>query len=42
MRTKAGPRGPAQIVDKLNENINWAIPNWYFQFFYAQNIHISL
>ena len=30
-----------QIVDKLNENINWAIPNWYFHFF-AQNIHISL
>ena len=22
-----------QIVDKLNENINWAIPNWYFHFF---------
>lgn len=22
-----------QVVDKLNENINWAIPNWYFHFF---------
>lgn len=22
-----------QIVDKLDENINWAIPNWYFHFF---------
>ena len=23
----------SQIVDKLNENINWATPNWYFHFF---------
>ena len=22
----------SQIVDKLDENINWAIPNWYFHF----------
>ena len=22
-----------QIVDKLDENINWVIPNWYFHFF---------
>ena len=21
-----------QIVDKLDENINWTIPNWYFHF----------
>lgn len=35
-------RGSSQIVDKLDENINWAIPNWYFHFFYVQNIHISL
>ncbi|MFC4282756.1 DNA-3-methyladenine glycosylase I [Catenibacterium sp. GCM10023432] len=25
----------AQIVDKLDENINWAIPNWYFHFLFA-------
>ena len=24
-----------QIVDKLDENINWAIPNWYFHFLFA-------
>ena len=24
-----------QIVDKLDENINWAIPNWYFHFLLA-------
>ena len=24
-----------QIVDKLDENINWAIPNWYFHFLSA-------
>lgn len=23
----------SQIVDKLDENINWAIQNWYFHFF---------
>lgn len=25
----------SQIVDKLDENINWAIPNWYFHFLFA-------
>ena len=25
----------SQIVDKLDENINWAIPNWYFHFLLA-------
>ncbi len=24
-----------QIVDKLDENINWAIPDWYFHFLFA-------
>ena len=30
----------SQIVDKLDENINWAIPNWYFHFFMLKYSYI--
>ena len=32
---KDSGRNLFQIVDKLDENINWAIPNWYFHFLFA-------